>query len=105
MRTIAQLGNHDEASLNPSKEHEKEVFKGIRIPCVPRYSLIEDTYLKNQIIVTFEKSPSDEEVEITKKHFADLGIKGEITIKKCGDGNCNLPIQLWQAEGIDTVIS
>jgi len=74
----------------------------ITIPCKPDYSFLEKTYRKNEIIVSFEEVPTKEQIEIVKGYFHKMGIK-DIKINTCD--NCELPVQLWQAENIHTIIS
>ena len=66
--------------------------------------LLGDTYRKHEIIVFFEKPPTDDEVNKIKETFREEGIDpATIKVRKCN--NCNIPIQLWQAPNIHCVIS
>jgi hypothetical protein len=67
----------------------------------PYLNLLAKTYRKNELIVTFKKNPSAKDIETVKGYFAEMGITG-IKIKKC-DG-CELPVQLWIADDIETVV-
>lgn len=87
--------------METNQKNSQHLFKHIAIPCKPDYKLLKKTYRKNQLIVTFEKNPSDEEVKEVKGYFKKMGIK-KIKIIKC---NCNMPVQLWLAKDIHTVVS
>ncbi|WP_426671227.1 S8 family serine peptidase [Mucilaginibacter sp. McL0603] len=77
------------------------VAPSFAIKCKPDYTHLEKTYRKNQLIVTFKDFPSEEQINTVKGYFKEMGFEN-ITIKKCQD--CNMPVQLWLAEGIETVI-
>jgi hypothetical protein len=87
--------------METNQKNSQHLFTRIAIPCKPNYSLLEKTYRKNQLIVTFGKIPSDEEVKEVKGYFNKMGFK-KIKKVKC---NCNMPVQLWLAKDIHTVIS
>jgi hypothetical protein len=66
--------------------------------------LLYNTYRKNEVIVFFEKLPTAEEIEKRKAAFKYFGFDpGKITVRRCD--NCNIPVLLFQAENIDTVIN
>jgi hypothetical protein len=87
--------------METNQKKSQHLFTRIAIPCKPNYSLLEKTYRKNQLIVTFGKIPSDEEVKEVKGYFNKMGIK-KIKKVKC---NCNMPVQLWLAKDIHTIVS
>jgi len=87
--------------METNQKKPQQLFTRVAIPCKPNYSLLEKTYRKNQLIVTFGKIPSDEEVKEVKGYFKEMGIK-KIKVIKC---NCNMPVQLWLAKDIHTVVS
>ncbi|MEN0053885.1 MAG: S8 family serine peptidase [Mucilaginibacter sp.] len=73
-----------------------------RITCKPDFSLLEKSYKKNQLIVRFNNTPSDTEEEAVMGYFKQMGYS---KIKVFRYSNCPLPVQLWEADGIDTVVS
>lgn len=75
--------------------------KKFAIRCKPDYSPVEKTYRKNQIIVTYDHFPTAADEEKVRSYFHDMGFDN-IAVKKCS--NCNMPVQLWQAAHIETVI-
>lgn len=77
------------------------LFKRITIPCIPDYSLLGDTYVKNQLIVTFENFPKPEDIKTVQGYFHEMGFDN-VKIKKCK--NCDLYVQLWEAENIESVV-
>src|SRR5580698_9239022 len=89
---------------NPSKIEQKNPVSAIIVPCTKDISLIEHTYRKNQIIVTFEKEPPAAAIKKLKNYIHKMGI-GQIRVVKCDCCNCDLTVQLWLAEGIHTIIS
>ena len=93
-----------ESSKNSPKIIQKGPVSPVVVPNIKDISLLENTYRKNQIIVTFEKEPPAKDIKRLKKHIHKMGI-GQIRVVKCDCCNCNLTIQLWLAEGIHTIIS
>ncbi|HMG07417.1 MAG TPA: S8 family serine peptidase, partial [Mucilaginibacter sp.] len=87
--------------METNQKKPQQLFTRVAIPCKPNYSLLEKTYRKNQLIITFGKIPSDEEVKEVIGYFKEMGIK-KIKVIKC---NCNMPVQLWLAKDIHTVVS
>jgi hypothetical protein len=66
--------------------------------------LLGKTYRWNEIIVFFKKPPTTQETEEIKKSFVKDGIDpASIEILKCD--NCNIPVQLWKAKNIHTVVN
>src|SRR5215212_8580549 len=66
--------------------------------------LLSDSYKKHEIIVFFDKAPSTKDIETVKKSFIEYGFDPKtIGVRRCD--NCNIPIVLFQAENIHTVIS
>jgi hypothetical protein len=92
--------------INPNqlpKESKKSLVKSIVLPIIRDYSFLENSYRKNELIVTFKEKPSEKDIKEIKKSFHDKGI-GQIRVVKC-ECCCDLTIQLWLAEDIHTVIS
>jgi len=73
-----------------------------RITCKPDFNLLKKTYRKNELIVTFKCNPSPEEERAVERYFKEMNITG---IKVVKYDRCELPVQLWIAENIDTVVS
>src|ERR1700724_1437062 len=88
----------------PNQE-KKSLVKPLIIPSIKDFDLLENTYRKHELIVIFpNNTPSDDEIKEVKKSFHDLGI-GQIRVIKCKCSGCNLPMQLWLAENIHTIVS
>jgi hypothetical protein len=83
-------------------KNSPNLSKRITIPCKPDFGLLEKTYRKNELIVTFKCVPTPEEEKEVKDYFDKMGYP-KIEIFRYD--NCELPVQLWQAAGIDTVVS
>ena len=66
--------------------------------------LLSQSYRKDQLLVFYKKKPTEKDEEMIKASFRKAGFKTEgIRIISCG--NCDIPVQLWSAKGIDTLIS
>src|SRR5215216_4551139 len=66
--------------------------------------LLSESYKKHEIIVFFEKNPSTKDIETVKQSFKEYGFDPKaIGIRRCD--NCNIPVLLFQAENIHTVIN
>lgn len=66
--------------------------------------LLGESYRKDQLLVFYKKKPTAKDEETIKESFRKSGFKTEeIRIMSCG--NCDIPVQLWSARGIDTLIS
>lgn len=66
--------------------------------------LLSKHYRKDQLLVFYRKKPTLKDEEIIKESFRKSGFKTEeIKIMSCG--NCDIPVQLWSAKDIDTLIS
>lgn len=66
--------------------------------------LLGRTYRKHELIIFFREQPKDREVEVVRQSFKKDGIDpASIEIVKCD--NCALPVQLWRARNIHTVIN
>lgn len=64
--------------------------------------LLADTYVHNEIIVFFPKTPTDIEVKEVEETLLKAGIK--IT-KKIKCDKCDIPIQLWQGLNAHTIVN
>jgi len=66
--------------------------------------LISDTYKKHELIIFFDNAPSTKDIDTVKESFREYGIDPKaIGVKRCD--NCNIPVLLFQANNIHTVIS
>jgi hypothetical protein len=66
--------------------------------------LLGETYRKHEIIVFFKSPPTNDDIAKVKESFREEGIDpNSIKVRKCD--NCDIPIQLWQATNIHTIIS
>lgn len=66
--------------------------------------LLSGTYRKDQLLVFYKRKPSQKDVATIQESFRRAGFKPEgIRISSCG--NCDIPVQLWSAKGIHTLVS
>lgn len=66
--------------------------------------LLAGSYRKDQILLYFKKVPTQADINIIKVSFRDSGFNPDgIKISSCG--NCKIPVQLWSAKGIHTLVN
>lgn len=67
--------------------------------------LLTNSYRKDQILLYFKKIPTTADINIIKVSFRERGFlhTDEIRISSCG--NCKIPVQLWSARGIHTLVN
>ncbi|HEY4323670.1 MAG TPA: S8 family serine peptidase [Mucilaginibacter sp.] len=116
MENYEESGSYDEESQGPLKTGDTLIRRisidsqiNSKITNRVDYALLQEvyekTYRKNQIIVTFQTKNGkvdEKHIEKVKHFFHKHGVKN-IKIQKCD--NCELPVQLWSAEGIEVVVA
>ena len=88
--------------------NQKEPLRGtaawIRKPNPRIEKLLSRSYRKDQLIIFFKNDPTEKDIRAIKDSFQKKGVKTDaISIKTCG--NCKIPVQLWSAKGIHTVVN
>lgn len=69
----------------------------------PEYEkILGDTYRWDEVVVFFDKDPSKAELDKIRESFTRKGF-GPIEMLKCD--NCDIPVQLWKARNIHTIIN
>ena len=67
--------------------------------------LLGNRYRKDQILVYFRKIPSTADINIIKVSLRESGFPNTDDIKISSCGNCKIPVQLWSAKGIHTLVN
>jgi len=66
--------------------------------------LLANSYKKDEVIVFFESTPTEKEINTVKESFRLDGFDPKmISIRRCD--NCNIPVLLFQSKNIHTVVS
>lgn len=67
--------------------------------------LLSNSYRKDQILLYFKKVPTAADINIIKVSFRESGFLNTDGIKISSCGNCKIPVQLWSAKGIHTLVN
>jgi subtilisin family serine protease len=67
--------------------------------------LLGNSYRKDQILLYFKKVPTTADINIIKVSFRESGFLHTDKIKISSCGNCKIPVQLWSAKGIHTLVN
>ncbi|NQX38521.1 Subtilase family protein [Pedobacter steynii] len=67
--------------------------------------LLSNSYRKDQILLYFKKVPTTADINIIKVSFRESGFLNTDGIKISSCGNCKIPVQLWSAKGIHTLVN
>src|SRR4051812_30373439 len=66
--------------------------------------LMGETYRWNEIVVFYKEKPTESDINEIKESFKEQGIDpSSIEIVQCD--NCDIPVQLWKATNIHTLIN
>ncbi|RQO69667.1 hypothetical protein DBR43_16485 [Pedobacter sp. KBW06] len=67
--------------------------------------LLGNSYRKDQILLYFKKVPTTADINIIKVSLRESGFLDTDGIKISSCGNCKIPVQLWSAKGIHTLVN
>lgn len=67
--------------------------------------LLANSYRKDQILLYFKKIPTPADINIIKVSLRERGFLNTDGIKISTCGNCKIPVQLWSAKGIHTMVN
>jgi hypothetical protein len=89
---------------NYQKEPLRNKSAWIRRPNPRIEKLLGSSYRKDQLIIFFKTIPTEKDIRAIKDAFEKKGFRtADIKISSCG--HCKVPVQLWSARGIHTLLS
>lgn len=83
--------DHERAIRQSKKRYENKEIE----------SMLENTYIKNEVIIFFPKTPSDNDIKEVETTLEKEGFKIERKLK-CD--KCDIPIELWQGDNLHTIL-